>query len=506
MAILNADGVDRAVVTAELRLLCFNADGEAVVLKSQGHRRGTPGAYDTAFWWMTGPTAEEVKRHNNGQRRPHNAYIRVYLSDVAIFEALATQRSGDGLRKPDGETYWFDDNSRVVSLDAPADGAADESADGPADEPADEGDGIDWASLPESGQQAKRAYDAAIAAAARDCEVAKRVARDESEAGIGAAAEQLREQLRTAFRAALEADDFDDANRLKNAVAALTDYPTEDLTRRLGEEDLAFTTGGARRAMMAYRDRLTALDRTLAGQDQAADEAFGVQATAAQQQLLEDLAVAYRAAVDADQLDAALALKETVALIRGDAAPARGGSDVAGNQPSEGDVVYLDEVRPPRWVRRMYDKYHDQIAEIDGEYYDIGESRLAKPRLVTAAAVGTWVLVPDARVQEIVGPNEMIVRVLPQAVKTREWRYGQMVDVYEAHPAQILIVETDTSGYGDDHRFFGGLIVVAAGQRPRVRPYEPLSREQFVEAINSGLRLVTYSYNRRRGVVQRPEE
>ena len=515
LAILNAAGVARTEVTAELRLLCFDADGKPVVIKVEGYRRTTPDAYETAFWWFAGPHADQIEPRNSGQARPHNAYVRVSMYGTAVFEALATREGPDALHQADGETYWYQDEDLVVTLPASGEGLADESAgdDLPAENDADESSqadsaAIDWESLSTQAQQAKQLYDASVAVACRDGQVARRSALDASEAGIAAAGEELRVALREAFRAALDADEFDEATRLKNALQALVAHPADDLAEQLSDAELTFSTGNARRAMATYRQQLDVVGGVFARQCQAADQTCQTEMTAAREHLMAELAVAYRSAMDDDQLTVALGLKEAMAALRdGGAGRLEAGEPQVADGGQE-EVVYLDTPRPERWVRMMFQKYRDQIVEIDGEYHDIGEDRLIKPRLVSAATKGTWVYVTGARVHEVLGPTEMVVRIPAQAFKTREWRYGQMIDVYEAHPPQFIVVETDTSGYGETHRFAGGLIVLddPGGRRPRVRPYEPLSREQFVEAINSGLRLVSYSYNRRRQVIQRPEE
>ncbi len=311
---VNARGVR---LRAEIKLLCFDQDKTPVLVKYKATPFGSRSFYlrdvgTTHTYRMYGISAQRVWEANNGKYLPANAYIRMFLNDVPIYESLWQNKGKAAKYMPDGENYWFDDAAVFPGdPDEPddEDDADDDADDGDGDdEDEDEGlnvEAVDWESLPDVALEAKSTYDTQTAAARTDAEDDKQAALEVYQSDVAVAAAPLQTVLQTAYDAAMGDEDLEEALRLKKAVNALSDDPETPLTKAFAKSDLTFAEAAANEAVASYTDKVDMAEE--AHQDLVAEAAvtFRLAVQPAEQELVEALHEACRAAIEADDLVAA---------------------------------------------------------------------------------------------------------------------------------------------------------------------------------------------------------
>lgn len=176
-----------------------------------------------------------------------------------------------------------------------------------------------------------------------------------------------------------------------------------------------------------------------------------------------------------------------------------------------GEIVYRGKKRSQKWFDRMYERFHDKIAYVDGKYYDIGESLLKAKRISGGKTYpkGSIVTVSSGgEVLQVLGHGEALifqegVRVTSSGFSTR----GFSSPGFSYKEPDILFHLTGYEGQLVDNQLFsfnGYLICVgtfeyttALGAKKMVQSFEAyrpeaLTREQFAEAISSGFELIDY--------------
>ena len=250
-----------------------------------------------------------------------NDAFRLFLNDVPIHEALWKNKGKAAKYKPDGENYWFDDAAVFPGdPDEPEDDdEADDGNDGDSDDEDDEAEdvgldveAVDWESLPDVALEAKSTYDTQTAAARTEAEDAKQAAREVYQSDVAVAAAPLQTVLQTAYDAAMGAEDLEEALRLKKALNALTDDSETPLTEAFSKADLTFADAAANDAVTSYTGKIDMADEAYQDLVAEADVTFRLAVQPAEQELIETLHEACRAAIEADDLAAADLLTEAL--------------------------------------------------------------------------------------------------------------------------------------------------------------------------------------------------
>jgi|GEM_PF-3337645 len=151
--------------------------------------------------------------------------------------------------------------------------------------------------------------------------------------------------------------------------------------------------------------------------------------------------------------------------------------------------MYLGKQRTKAWFDKMYEKFADKISVVDGKYYDIGEDIL-RMRWV-------WKKPPEIGGLRCSGEMGKIVQSIADheaRVESRLWGTPETVRYYVSgiskdkniadNKFEVLLV------YTGPYRYVTTMGASQAIQGYAV--YRPLTKEQFQEAIASGITLVEY--------------
>lgn len=172
-------------------------------------------------------------------------------------------------------------------------------------------------------------------------------------------------------------------------------------------------------------------------------------------------------------------------------------------QPDPNDIVYRDRKRTRLWFDRMYERFHDKIAYVEGEYFDItnglreSPDGVFRPKNAVQAdkmiwPVGTLVRFPYSNntVTSVLGKGEILVRNSPTYHRTivvhlhgLEGKFTNAQEIPNINNMRFLYSGT----YSYTH------VSGAPKTVPSLVLYQPLTREQFAEAIKNGIELFYYT-------------
>jgi len=147
-----------------------------------------------------------------------------------------------------------------------------------------------------------------------------------------------------------------------------------------------------------------------------------------------------------------------------------------------GDIVYRGKKRTQKWFERMYERFYDKIAYFGGDYVEKRE--LSKYRttggleVLSVLSYGEVLAInDDGFVRHLYGLNQNFVdgASLPGGtlLQTGVYEYVSVSGAHKTVPSCTVYV------------------------------YEPLTREQFADAITSGFKLISYE-KRGEKIVERP--
>ena len=520
LAITNADNTKSTGgelgFTVEVRYLCFDDKGQPRVVVCDREATPAPNFGNSRSQMIGAITTQTLDAYNNDTWEPHNAYVRIFLNNVPVRELLWRKRNAKTLYKADDETYWFDDESLVAGpagAAAPAEPTGGtvplrttqeilgEQDDSPQPSPRRDGQ-INWQALPHEVQKGRDTLIDVATRAKADAITAKQDAQAAQLDELIEARKALLIDLQAVHQSLLAAKE--QAQEAQEAIDRLKVQFSSDPSSVLESVGELSSSSGTK-AIGVYKQRLS---RSKAAYDEAmmsADSGCQARIWTSHKQLQGAVAAAIRSALQRQDTAAADELKAVFeelkkgpeALISGPA------SDVSDS------VTYLGQDRSSAWFNEMYERFHDKIAEIDGRYYDIGESKLTRVRVVAEGSLGSHVLIRGGTVRKIISPTQMLVYVPKQGFKSRKWRFGQWADVYETDPEQLFLVVMDTSAHRKGYRFSGGVVITVHSTTPgeaQVKPYQPLTREQFADALSSGHVLVRYAEDKKRGIKREQEQ
>jgi len=176
----------------------------------------------------------------------------------------------------------------------------------------------------------------------------------------------------------------------------------------------------------------------------------------------------------------------------------------AATRPGTTGVTYLGKKRTAYWLEAAYKRHSDKIAFIDGRYVDIGEAALKRTTVSEEApAAGDVYRVTPAgsQVQNILGPKEIIIHRPGLRLLQRDVDTGGVKTIL-VQPLLYHVTGVDTSRLTVG-KFFGGKLLHTGAftygstdepmSMQSYRPYTPLTREQFADALAKGFRLFRYS-------------
>jgi len=182
---------------------------------------------------------------------------------------------------------------------------------------------------------------------------------------------------------------------------------------------------------------------------------------------------------------------------------------------SPGEVIYREKKRSQRWFDRIYERFRYEIAYVDGEYIDKNLVQLEPISGNKPWPNGSIAKAPSGcKVLQVLGPGEALI--WKEAFKSTHSGSTSGIKGVWAKIAtaalstrEILFHLTAYEGQLVDEQYFsfeGPLICMGTfeytntvGAKKTIQSfavcksfYEPLTREQFAEAIKSGFELVYY--------------
>jgi seryl-tRNA synthetase len=158
------------------------------------------------------------------------------------------------------------------------------------------------------------------------------------------------------------------------------------------------------------------------------------------------------------------------------------------NSKSTESIVYRGHERTKEWFERMYERFSDKIALAGDEFVYL---RTFKPNQLSAdfVEVGTMVrLMDQGKVVSVIGDREALI-MEPGGrfmLHISDYNYP-LIDgqsFYPGSPTYLICVGT--------YKYTAVLNAQKTVQSFKVWQPEPLTREQFAEAISSGIELVEF--------------
>jgi len=205
----------------------------------------------------------------------------------------------------------------------------------------------------------------------------------------------------------------------------------------------------------------------------------------------QDSATPPREAADqADEAEAeAAAVVEEVEETVEEAVEEAEASEISPPIDEPGTYVYRGKSRDQAWFNTMYERYCNQTAKIDDEFFDVGDDQVL-PASIKHAQRGTWAEVHDAEVKEVLSdPVGYKVNVRRHAYRTSDME-----------PLDELPEETNFDIYLDEsseERMRGDEFeehIVCISSRHFVI-HRPVTREEFAQALRDGFILIRYQLN-----------
>lgn len=156
-------------------------------------------------------------------------------------------------------------------------------------------------------------------------------------------------------------------------------------------------------------------------------------------------------------------------------------------------IVYLGKNRSKKWFEGMYEKFCDKIIYWQGKYIDVGR-QLADYHNIDSGhmvwPIGSPVCFPyQSKVTSVLQNGAVLI--------SNGWEYGDTIIIHvyglkgtfvsgQIFPADLIkrLIYAGTFEYTASS---GGEMTV-----PSLTPYELLTKEQFIDAFDSGIKLVEY--------------
>jgi hypothetical protein len=176
---------------------------------------------------------------------------------------------------------------------------------------------------------------------------------------------------------------------------------------------------------------------------------------------------------------------------------------------NSGEIVYRGKQRTPKWFDRMYERFHDKIAYADGRYYDIQEGGLNQKMINEEPfPIGTFAKTPeDCKVHRTLTNREAVIIRPASENSTTVYRpasrYGQWPASAKTYvnttPELLFHVKGIADNLVDGEPFSTNKLIYIGSYTYEDREIqsfivcEPLTKEQFAEAIKSGFVLINYT-------------
>jgi regulator of replication initiation timing len=176
-----------------------------------------------------------------------------------------------------------------------------------------------------------------------------------------------------------------------------------------------------------------------------------------------------------------------------------------------GRIIYRDKERDEEWFDRMYERFSDSIAYADSKFYNIKEGKLNQKTIGEGSfKIGTFVRTPDdCNVYKLLGEGEVLI-VRPESQSTTtvyrtpdQREFGVKTTTYAqtkiyTTPELLFHVKGAADNAVEGEPFSSSKLIFIGSYNYQDRKiqsfiiYEPLTREQFAEALRGGFELVNY--------------
>lgn len=175
----------------------------------------------------------------------------------------------------------------------------------------------------------------------------------------------------------------------------------------------------------------------------------------------------------------------------------------AGKEVKNPSVIYNGKPRSKEWLNQMYNNYADTIILLDGKFVDVGKAIVGATEIPRVSGIGTYGETPDGcKVLQVLKEDELIVVRPYSHVPSTYGKYGFSSVGYTNEELIFHVTGIDTTGIVDDSSFSKKLISVGSYEytntynaKRTIASYaihEPLTTDQFIEALNGGFKLVEY--------------
>lgn len=176
---------------------------------------------------------------------------------------------------------------------------------------------------------------------------------------------------------------------------------------------------------------------------------------------------------------------------------------------NSGEIVYRGKQRTQKWFDRMYERFYDKIAYADGKYYDIQEGMLNQKMInEEPLPTGTFAETPDnCKVYKTLTNREVVIIRPASENSTTVYQpalpYGQRAASSKTYvhttPELLFHVKGIADNVTEGNPFSTNKLIsigVYAYEDRKIQSFivcEPLTKEQFAEAIKSGFVLINYT-------------
>jgi cell division protein FtsB len=163
--------------------------------------------------------------------------------------------------------------------------------------------------------------------------------------------------------------------------------------------------------------------------------------------------------------------------------------------PNDG-IIYRGKKRNKLWFYRTYRKFCDKLAYVDGKYIDVGRQLAGYHNLDSdhmTWPIGSPVQFPyDSKVISVIKEGEVLI--------SNGIKYSETLVIHLHNLDGTYVVGQDFPDAMRLHLIYTGIFEYEAafGRKmtvPSLTPYRPLTKEQFAEAINSGIDLIIRKEN-----------
>ncbi len=175
-------------------------------------------------------------------------------------------------------------------------------------------------------------------------------------------------------------------------------------------------------------------------------------------------------------------------------------------------IVYRGKKRTQKWFDRMYERFSDKIICIDGKYIN---KEIKKKVIYLRGEVGypkgTVVAIPDRswNVLQALGNGEALIIQKGVGLRSSHFSYRESDALFHLSGYQGQLTDDESLSL-EGYLISNGIYeyTTALGAKKTVQSFvfyqhQPLTREQFADAIKSGFKLISYE-KRGEKIVERP--